>query len=675
MTSIPNRRWPRSIRDIRIAPKILAVVGLLALSAIAIAAAGVHAIGVYSKHVDELRLTAERAIAGEQVNGLINAVVMDSRGIYMAHEIAEAEKFARPLLANLAAIGVRMVYWAERVPADRIRPFQTARRQVDEFIALRTDMVRAARDNGPKAADAIGNNDANRANRQALNTSIVALAAANAKDLASLVADLDEFRADMLFWLTVLSAGAIAASVLLAAILTIGGVTRPLIRIAGAMRSLAAGTLDVAVVDHGRGDEVGRLADALEVFRAQSLENRRLAQERIDAAERASADRREAMMGLADAVEREIASALTDIRARTDGMAMAAGGMVTSAERTGEAARSVAGSAGQSLANAQAVAGAAEELTASIQEIAAQVARSASMAGAAVRAGLETRASIDALNATVAKIGTVADMIATIAAQTNLLALNATIEAARAGDAGKGFAVVANEVKQLAAQTARSTEEISRHIAGVRAATDNSVQAVRQIEKTIAEIDTVATAIAAAVEQQGAATAEIARNVAATATAADDVTVRIQEVSAEAVQTGSHAIGIRANADRLAVQMGDLGQVVVRIVRSSTADVDRRHFQRVPGPVPVQIRIAGRPACPMTLDDLSEGGARLSGAMDAGFGASGVLLPGWLGVTAPLRFTVAHVLPDGFGVSFQIDAATQAVVRPAIARLGRDLAA
>ena len=572
----PNSR--RRTRSLGIAAKILAVVGLLAVAAAAIAGAGIHAIHVYSTHVEKLRLASERAIAGERVNGLVNAVVMDSRGIYMSRDAAEAEKFAKPLLANLTAIEAAMSYWAERLPTDRRQTLDAARRQVADFVTLRTEMVRAGRLQGPKAADAIGNNDSNRANRQALNTTIVALAAQNAREVETLVGDLAVFQSNMVFWLTGLSALGILCVVALAAVVVIRDVTRPLTHIATAMRRLADGVTDVTVTGHERGDEVGDLAKALEVFRTQSLENRRLARERDDQAARVARERRATLIGLADTVEGEVATELADILRRTDGVAKAAAAMTASAERTGSAALSVAGSAAQSLDNAHTVAGAADQLTSSIREISAQVSRSAAIAGQAVQAGQETRMSIDRLNQTVSRIGAVADLISGIASQTNLLALNATIEAARAGEAGKGFAVVANEVKQLAAQTARSTAEIARHIAEVRAATDHSAAMVGRIERTIAEIDSVATSIAAAVEEQGAATAEIARNVAGTAGAAGDMTARIQEVSAEAEQTGRQASLVRADAGLLAKQVRDLGQVVARVVRASTDDVDRRHF-------------------------------------------------------------------------------------------------
>ncbi len=72
------------------------------------------------------------------------------------------------------------------------------------------------------------------------------------------------------------------------------------------------------------------------------------------------------------------------------------------------------------------------------------------------------------------KIGDVVKLISEIAAQTNLLALNATIEAARAGEAGRGFAVVASEVKAQASQTSKATDEISSQVGAIQSANPRS---------------------------------------------------------------------------------------------------------------------------------------------------------------------------------------------------------
>ncbi|HTI83165.1 MAG TPA: cache domain-containing protein [Acetobacteraceae bacterium] len=351
---------------------------------------------------------------------------------------------------------------------------------------------------------------------------------------------------------------------------------RPMTDLARTMLEISDGTLDCDVPFVRRTDQIGQMAKALLVLRDASAQARTLDEEATASRLRAEADKQAALADMADKIESETTTALHQVSARTTAMTATAEEMRASASRTGNSAQSAATASALALANAQTVASAVEELTAAIREISAQVAQSAIIVGRAVAAGTETRATIEALNEKVGRIGAVADMIGEIAAKTNLLALNATIEAARAGDAGKGFAVVASEVKALATQTARSTDEIAQHIGEVRSATGASVAAVTRIEQTIAEINAIAGSIAAAVEEQGAATAEIAHSVSETASAANEMTSRVTEVTAEAEQTGKHATEVRDDAAGLNIAVSELRKSVVRVVRTSTDEVNRR---------------------------------------------------------------------------------------------------
>jgi methyl-accepting chemotaxis protein len=245
-------------------------------------------------------------------------------------------------------------------------------------------------------------------------------------------------------------------------------------------------------------------------------------------------------------------------------------------------------------------------------------------------------------------------MIGEIAARTNLLALNATIEAARAGDAGKGFAVVASEVKQLATQTARSTQEITQHIAEVRAATSASVESVGLIEATIAEVNAIAVSISAAVEEQGAATAEIARNVTQTAKAADEMSNRIADVSAEAEGTDRRAVDVQTNTTALTEAVGDLRRAVVRAVRTSTVEVDRRGSPRIAMNLACRIRDGARAEQAARVIDLSEGGASIAEGPPLATGMSGSLMLDAVGV--PLPFTVVRAEAGRLHIAFRLDA-------------------
>ncbi len=350
---------------------------------------------------------------------------------------------------------------------------------------------------------------------------------------------------------------------------------QPVAALTASMALLSTGALDTDIPAIDREDEIGQMARAVLVFKQNAIERRQLEAEQRQQEARAAAAKQAALDEMADRIERESRTMQDAVGARTAGIAAMTTEMSDSADRVGRSADAAASAASIALSNAQTVASAAEQLTASIHDISRHVTQSIDVVGQAVAAGDETRACIEALNSQVLRIGGVADMIGEIAARTNLLALNATIEAARAGEAGRGFAVVAGEVKSLASQTARSTEEIARHIGEVRSATDLSVEAVGRIKTTINVIATIAGAIEAAVKQQGTATAQIASSVAETATTAQDMTTRIAEVSTEARQTGEQSVRVRDDTNVLNAMVGEMARTLTRIVRASASAEDR----------------------------------------------------------------------------------------------------
>ena len=445
------------------------------------------------------------------------------------------------------------------------------------------------------------------------------------------------------------------------------GVVRPLSALAEATRRVGAGETVDAIPGARRQDELGAMADALAKWQAATAEAAEAKLQAEAAHGKAEADRHNALTEMAQTVETETAAALEAIGVRSAAIETTVDEMSTSATRTGKSADIAAAAATQAQANVQTVAGAAEQLMSSIREINGQVGQSTTVVGRAVAAGTDTRVTIEALNREVDNISQVAGIIGAIAAKTNLLALNATIEAARAGDAGKGFAVVASEVKQLATQTARSTEEIARHISQVRSATSASIAAVGKIEETITEINAISGSIAAAVEQQGAATAEIARNVTETAKAADEMSSRTSHVSQEATTTNRRAEDVRNGIMALGQAVTELRHSVIRVVRTSTTEVDRRHAPRYSTPLSGRLTAAGHSQHAVRVRDLSEGGVWLSDAPDLALGTGGSRSVD--GVAVSLPFTVCGNGGDGLHLAFRLDTASAAALRPVLHRL------
>jgi methyl-accepting chemotaxis protein len=324
------------------------------------------------------------------------------------------------------------------------------------------------------------------------------------------------------------------------------------------MRSIATGSIDTPVEETDRGDEIGRMAETLEMLRQTAMTARTLEAEQSKLKQLSETEKRDALIALANRFDASVGQLVGLMASGSTELEATAQSMTSTAERTNQQANVVSTAANEASSRVQTVASAAEELSSSISEISRQVAQSAKITSHAVDSARRTDTIVRALADGAQQIEHVVELISSIAGQTNLLALNATIEAARAGEAGRGFAVVASEVKSLASQTAEATKEISTRIAQIQSATKEAVDAIQGITATIEEVSAIATSIGSAIEEQGSATAEIARNVTQTAQATQDVTTNIGGVSAAAHETGGAASMVLSAATGLSRQAEQL---------------------------------------------------------------------------------------------------------------------
>lgn len=546
----------------KITGKIYAIVAVLGLSTFTVGGLALYALNTQDTLANELDRYSQRAFLAERMNGLISTVVMDARGTYMADSVEKAKPFATGMLKTLDQLNTTLTQAkAVTVGTDDLGLSEVAS-DLDKFFAFRRETARLAVEDGPKAANEQGNNEANRANRKALQTSL----AAHVEEVRERLEPLRQEAIETGAWARqmIITTTLLGLLIGIGAALFIGVYTlsRPIRRVSETLTSVAGGKLDVEVEANPGADEVGDLwrsaAELLTTIRAAEA----MRAEQSAQAERLEVEKRVAMRQLAEQFDSEVSGVVRSVAAAVSQLEHSASSMNKSADETSRQSTVVAAAAEQATSNVQIAASAAEELAASVREIGSQVATAAKIAGEATDQASGTAEVVRGLAASAQRIGQVVNLITDIASQTNLLALNATIEAARAGEAGRGFAVVAMEVKTLAEQTSKATDEISSQIAAVQGATNDVVRAIEGISDTIRRIDEISSAIATSIDEQGAATGEIAQNVHQAAQGTQEVSSSITTVSSAAADTGRvsneivrSAADLSAQADRLRTQV------------------------------------------------------------------------------------------------------------------------
>lgn len=350
----------------------------------------------------------------------------------------------------------------------------------------------------------------------------------------------------------------LAGGVIAIAVWIAHGISRPISQSQAVMEQLTEGNLTIDVPGLGRKDEIGKMADSIEVFRKQSLQLHEAEARSKALEEQAEAERKRLLNTMADNFERSVQQVIQEVVVSAEQMQQNARNLSRISAQAKEKTVIVAASAQETSITASAVATASEELSASILEISHQVNKSSNISQEATEMSKTIDASMQTLLAQTTRISEVTQFITVIASQINLLALNATIESARAGEAGKGFAVVAGEVKTLASQTRDATDTITTQINDIQNATAAMEHNIQDIAGVIRQMNDHITSIAAAIEEQSTATSEIARNVTESSNAADDVSRNIIIVEQGAEETSSSSVAVLECAENLSNQANAL---------------------------------------------------------------------------------------------------------------------
>ncbi|HEY9057479.1 MAG TPA: methyl-accepting chemotaxis protein [Aurantimonas sp.] len=371
---------------------------------------------------------------------------------------------------------------------------------------------------------------------------------------------------------------------------------KPLRKLTDLMGAMASGNYAQEVPFTERGDEVGSIARAVEVFKQAASENERLDAEAAKArAEQTAQTDRQAAIESAKAADLKtfviavekgfnglsegdltvrindaVAPEFEPIRAKFNDsvtqLENTIGQVVTSMGSIRTGLGEIASAAGDLSQRTEQQAASLEETVAALGEVTRAVNETAEGAGQAQRAAHTTQTNaekggeivghaIEAMNqieSSSEKIGRIIGVIDEIAFQTNLLALNAGVEAARAGEAGKGFAVVAQEVRGLAQRSAEAAKEIKELISmssqqvgkGVELVTASG-KSLEEIVSQVAEMNRLVSNIARSANEQAVSLKEVT-------TAADQMDKVTQQNAAMVEQTTASAQTVSAETQEMA---------------------------------------------------------------------------------------------------------------------------
>ncbi|MGY3484665.1 methyl-accepting chemotaxis protein [Bradyrhizobium sp. USDA 4011] len=198
------------------------------------------------------------------------------------------------------------------------------------------------------------------------------------------------------------------------------------------MQALGQGDLTAEVPHRGEKTEMGKMADALQVFK-EALIVKRVADEAAAEEADAKIERGLRVDSITREFEKVVGEVVNNVSSASSELEASASTLSGTAARSQELSTAVAAASEEASTNVESVAAATEELSSSVNEISRQVQASARMASEAVGQARVTTERVGELSKAATRIGDVVELINTIASQTNLLALNATIEAARAG--------------------------------------------------------------------------------------------------------------------------------------------------------------------------------------------------------------------------------------------------
>ncbi len=307
-----------TLPKLSIAAKLYAIFALMAITTVALSAVAVSNARHHAALTDEFESANTGTWNVERVNGLIYAVVMELRGVYMSSDLDTSKVYAEGIIKFNKQIAQVVEDWKKSVRADDAELFSEFSKRIAKFIEFRNELARLGTVVSSAAGREWGDNDANRSVRKALNTDLEKLAELYKRRASRVYGEIDSGIDRTAMWLTVLAALAVMLAII-GAVVIAGSVAKPLADITRVTEQIAAGEAGVSIPFSDRSDEIGALARSIGVFKQAMRHNEELNRTVVDDAEQRT-QRQEQMSGEIARFSAEVEATLAELGRISDQM-------------------------------------------------------------------------------------------------------------------------------------------------------------------------------------------------------------------------------------------------------------------------------------------------------------------------------------------------------------------
>ncbi len=375
-------------------------------------------------------------------------------------------------------------------------------------------------------------------------------------------------------------------------ILLTRAIGRPIGALTDAMKVMARGDYGAEVPGIRRRDEIGAMAQALEVFRENGLAKAAAdqAKARTDAEQKmvvATVSTHLSDLSKGDltvsietdfpaeyaALKGNFNDAITKLRDLIGAVSESATAIRTGSGEIAQASEDLARRTESNAASLEETAASVTQMDGRLRASAAAATRTVERADQAIATVGGGRAVADEAVQAMGRVSdsakgidSVIEGLDKIAFQTRVLAMNAAVEAGRAGDAGRGFAVVADLVSALAMRAEEEAKRARDQLTVTQTDIVTAVEAVTKVDGALANISGDVTQVhellatmAADNQAQSAAITQISVAIGTMDQSTQQNAAMVEETSAAARNLAGEVNGLSEHARRFRIAPGGMG--------------------------------------------------------------------------------------------------------------------